>query len=158
MWADMRTRPAWGIMLLRVVLGSIYVMHGYYAAGVLGIDRTTELIARLGNPEPLSRLLAWYVLAAHLAGGALLVLGLFTMAAALAQLPIMAAAVFLLHWPQGFFMRGIIVDAAAGRAVAGGYEFALLVLAATLSIVFTGPGALALDRTRDRHRERVAMP
>ena len=153
----MNTRPAWGILLLRVVLGGTYVMHGYYALGILGIDGTAEVIVRTGNPEAVSRLLAWYVVVAHLAGGALLVLGLFTPVAALVQLPIMAGAVFLLHWPQGFFMRGF-VDTAAGRAVAGGYEFALLVLAATLTIMFTGPGALALDHARARRWERAAVP
>jgi putative oxidoreductase len=154
----MSTRPAWGITLLRVVLGGIFVMHGYYALGVLGVDRTAELMVRIGNPAALSRPLAWYVVAAHLAGGALLVLGLFTTLAALAQVPIMAGALFLLHWPQGFFMHGIVVDAAAGQAVAGGYEFVLLVLVATLTIVFTGPGAWALDRARGRRGTHRAVP
>jgi putative oxidoreductase len=154
----MNTRPAWGIALLRVVLGGIFVMHGYYALGVLGIDRTAELMVRIGTPPALSRLLAWYVVAAHLTGGALLALGLFTTLAALAQVPIVAGALFLLHWPQGFFMHGMVVDAAAGRAPAGGYELALLVLAATLTIVFTGPGALALDSVRDRRGARLSVP
>jgi putative oxidoreductase len=154
----MNTRPAWGIALLRVVLGGIFVMHGYYALGVLGIDRTAELIVRIGNPPALSRPLAWYVVAAHLIGGALLAVGLFTTLAALAQVPIVAAALFLLHWPQGFFMHGIVVDAATGRVVAGGYEFTLLVLVATLTIVFTGPGALALDGVRERQGARLSVP
>jgi putative oxidoreductase len=154
----MNTRPAWGIALLRVVLGGIFVMHGYYALGVLGIDRTAELMVRIGNPPALSRPLAWYVVAAHLTGGALLALGLFTTLAALAQVPIVGGALFLLHWPQGFFMHGVVVDVAAGRAVAGGYELALLVLASTLTIVFTGPGALALDSARGRRGARLSVP
>jgi putative oxidoreductase len=154
----MNARSAWGITLLRVVLGGIFVMHGYYALGVLGIERTAELMVRIGNPEALSRPLAWYLVAAHLAGGALVVVGLFTTLAALAQVPIMAAALFLVHWPQGFFMHGIVVDAAAGRAVAGGSEYALLVLAATLTIVFAGPGALSVDGARAHRGGRLWQP
>jgi uncharacterized membrane protein YphA (DoxX/SURF4 family) len=72
--------------------------------------------------------------------------GLWTRWAALAQVPIMASAVFLYHLRQGFFMTGIVVDPARGLAIAGGYEFTLLVLAATLTLVLAGGGALAADR------------
>ena len=47
-----------------------------------------------------------------------MLLGVFTRWAALANLPIMAGAFFLVHLKQGFFM---------GRD--GGYEYVLLVLA-----------------------------
>jgi putative oxidoreductase len=80
----------------------------------------------------------------------MLILGLWARWAALANVPIMASAVFLLHWKQGFFMSARILDAVAGRAQAVGYEFALLVLVATTAQVFLGGGALAL--TRDRRR------
>src|SRR5439155_15776554 len=97
---------------------------------------------------------------AHLVGGALLVLGLWTRGAALVQVPIMASAVFLLHFGQGFFLRGIVLDQAAGggpagvpirvpmRVMVGGIEYDLLVLAATVTLVLTGAGALALDGRR----------
>lgn len=62
-------------------------------------------------------------------------LGLFTRWAALANLPIMAGAFFLVHLKHGFFV---------GRGE--GYEYVMLVLAATLAQVFLGPGALALRR------------
>jgi hypothetical protein len=38
------------------------------------------------------------------------------------------------------------VDAAKGVAIAGGYEYTLLVLAATVTFVLAGGGAFALDR------------
>ena len=58
----------------------------------------------------------------------------------------MASAFFLHHLRQGFFLTGIVVDAAKGIAIAGGYEYTLLVLAATVTLVLAGGGALALDR------------
>jgi uncharacterized membrane protein YphA (DoxX/SURF4 family) len=71
--------------------------------------------------------------------------------------PVMASAVFLLHVPQGFFMTGIILDAAAGRAIAGGYEFTLTVLVATLAVILLGPGALSVDHAISDRRLDVSM-
>ncbi|MGH7312008.1 MAG: DoxX family membrane protein, partial [Candidatus Rokuibacteriota bacterium] len=112
--------PAWGLAILRVALGVIFVMHGYYAFAVLGPARTADYIVRLGNPPAVGTPLAWYLIIAHVLGGLLLVLGLWTLVAALAQVPIMAAALFLLHAPQGFFMR--VAETPDGRATVAGYE------------------------------------
>lgn len=154
----MGRHAAWGAALLRVVLGLIFVLHGYYAYATLGPAATAGLIGQLGYPEGLVRALAWYLVIVHAGGGFLLLVGLWTAAAAVAQVPIMASAVFLLHWPQGFFMHGIVVDAAAGRAIAGGYEYALLVPAATLALILIGPGAGAIDGRRRRPRHRSFIP
>ncbi|HSF07232.1 MAG TPA: DoxX family protein [Methylomirabilota bacterium] len=149
----MYTAHAWGLTILRVVLGAIFIMHGYYALTVLGLARTADLIVRLGNPPAMGIPLAWYLIVAHLVGGLLLVIGLWTLVAALAQVPIMATAVFLLHAPQGFFMRATISP--AGQPAVAGYEFSLLVLAATLTIVLAGPGAPSADLARGRRRLSV---
>jgi putative oxidoreductase len=102
----------------------------------------------MGYPAALGPVLAWYLIVVHLAGGLLVIAGLWTRWAALAQVPIMASATFLVHWKQGFFMTGIVLDAATGRAIAGGYEYTLLILAATVALALLGPGALALDGLR----------
>jgi putative oxidoreductase len=82
----------------------------------------------------------------HSIGGILLILGLWTRWAAAAQLPIMASALFLHHLKQGFFLTGVVVDPGKGVAIAAGYEYTLLVLAATVTLVLAGGGALAVDR------------
>ena len=48
--------------------------------------------------------------------------------------------------------RGIEV-----RQIAGGYEYVLLVLAATLALALTGPGRLSVDELRARGL-RVEIP
>jgi putative oxidoreductase len=98
----------------------------------------------MGYPPALGPALAWYMILAHSVGGILLVLGLFARWAAAAQLPIMASAFFLHHFRQGFFLTGIVVDQARGVAVAGGYEYTLLVLAATVTLVLAGGGRPAV--------------
>ena len=109
-----------------------------------------------GGPDGtllISELLGWYLVFAHLLGGGLILVGLWTRVAALAQVPIMASAVFLLHWSQGFFVRGMTIDTPQGqRVIAAGYEFALLVLVATVSLILLGPGAVAVDGVRRRGR------
>ena len=124
---------SYGVTILRVVLGVIFVMHAYYAMFYYGIRGTIAFQRSLGLPVP--EIGVWYVILAHGVGGAMILLGVFTRWAALANLPIMAGAFFLVHLKQGFFM---------GRD--GGYEYVLLVLACTLALVFLGPGALSLRR------------
>lgn len=124
---------SYGATILRITLGVIFLMHAYHALVVMGPRGTTAFQHSLGLPVP--EVGAWYLIVAHGLGGALLILGLFTRWAALANLPIMAGAFFLVHLKHGFFV---------GRAE--GYEYVMLVLAATLAQVFLGPGALALRR------------
>ncbi len=124
---------SYGATILRVALGIVFVMHAYFALAVDGVRGTIALQRSLGLPLP--ELGAWYVILTHGLGGVLIIVGLFTRWVALANLPIMAGAFFLVHLKQGFFM---------GRD--GGYEFVFLVLAANLALVFLGPGALAVRR------------
>jgi putative oxidoreductase len=124
---------SYGVTILRVTLGVIFLMHAYLALVVIGVRGAIAFQRSLGIPLP--EVGAWYAIVAHGLGGALLVLGLWTRWAALANLPIMAGAFFLVHLKQGFFM-----------GPGGGYEYVLLVLAATLAQVFLGAGALALRR------------
>jgi putative oxidoreductase len=137
---------AWGTAILRVNLGVVYIMHGWLAAFELGPEGAGGSITRIGYPVSLAIPLAWYLIVAHLVGGVLLVLGLFTRPAALAQIPIMASALFLVHGSQGFFMKP-----------EGGYEYALVVLAVTIALALLGPGAVSLDHARARGR-RIEMP
>ena len=138
----------YGVALLRVVLGAIFLMHGYLGLVVVGPGGFESYAARMGYPVALAPFLAWYLIVAHLVGGALLVLGLWTRTAALVQVPIMASALFLLHFGQGFFLRGIVLDQAAGQVMVGGAEYDLLVLAAAVTLGLTGGGVLALDGRR----------
>ena len=137
-----------GVALLRVGLGVIFVMHGYLALVVIGPTGIAGYTVLMGYPAVVAPLLAWYLILVHGGGGLLVLLGLWTRWAALAQLPIVASALVLHHLRQGFFLTGIVVDPAAGRAIAGGYEYVLLVVLATVALACLGGGALALDRLR----------
>lgn len=133
-----------GGLILRVSLGTIFLLHGYAILFIYTPSGMAGFMASLGFPLPLAS--AWLVGLVHLIGGALLILGLWTRLGALAQAGLMLVATVKVHLAQGFFMTGIILDASAGQAIAGGYEYALALTLASLALVFTGPGLWALDR------------
>lgn len=138
---------AYGITLLRLTLGAIYLMHGYLALVVAGPTATATFLERVaGLPHP--TLLAWVLITAHGLGGLLLVLGAWTRWAATANALVMLVSLVRVHLAQGFFLKGVIVDAAAARATAAGYEYPLLLVAATFALVFLGSGPLAVRGSR----------
>jgi putative oxidoreductase len=139
---------AWGALVLRIVLGVILVMHGYAAFWLIGPRGIGGYIVRMGFPAVTAVPLAWYLILVHTIGGLLIIIGLWTRLAAILNIPVMLCAVILVHLSQGFFMRGVIVDAAAGRAASAGYELSLLVLGCTVAVALMGAGPYALDRRR----------
>jgi putative oxidoreductase len=145
----MTNGAAWGVLLLRIALGVILVMHGYAAVMTFTPRGVAALVTRIGFPAWTAMALAWYLIVVHAVGGALIVLGLWTRLAAVLNVPVMLAAVVLLHWPQGFFMRAVVSE---GRPTVVGYEFALLVLACTLAVALIGAGPLSFDGRRPGRR------
>jgi putative oxidoreductase len=126
---------SYGILLLRVVLGSIMAAHGaqklfgWFGGG--GPRATAGGFAQLGYRQPL--LLAVAAGLAELGGGLLIAAGLLTPLAAVAIAVVMLNAIGTVHWRNGFFNS------------AGGYEFNLLVLAAAVAITATGAARFSLD-------------
>jgi putative oxidoreductase len=88
--------------------------------------------AKAGVPFP--EIGTWYLILAHGLGGILLVLGIFTRWAALANVLAMLGAIVFVHLKKGFW------------AHEGGYEYALVLLVATLTVAMIGGGALSLKR------------
>ena len=124
----------YGALVLRVVLGVIYIAHAYLALVVMGPARFVEFQRAMHVPLP--EIGAWYVIVAHGLGGILLILGLMVRWAALANIPIMAGALWFVHLPQGFFIVGNKI----------GYEYVLVVLGGTVAQALLGPGAFTLKK------------
>lgn len=124
-WADVAP------LVLRVVTGLIFAMHGWQKleGGLAGV---AGMLGGMGFPLPM--LFAVILIAVELVGGIALILGVFTHWAAKLSAIVAAVALVLVHLPNGFFMRD------------GGYEFILLLLAASVSLMITGAGKYSLDR------------
>ena len=122
----------YGVTLLRLVVGAIYIMHAYLALGIFGPSGMIAYQVKNGIPFP--EVATWYLILAHGLGGICLVLGLFTRWAALANVPVMLGAIGFVHLKNGFW------------AHQGGYEYPLVLLLASLALAMTGGGALSLKR------------
>ena len=122
----------YGVTLLRVVLGLVYIMHGYLALVTLGPSGMVAYQVKNGIPFP--EIATWYLILAHGLGGIGLVLGIFPRWAALANVPVMLGAIVFVHLKKGFW------------AHQGGYEYPLVLLLASLALAMTGGGALTLKR------------
>lgn len=121
---------AFAALFLRVVVGVIFLVHGWQKleGGVAG---TAGFLATLGFPAP--EFFAVLLIAAEVIGGALLIIGLLTHWAAKILAIVALVALVTVHLKNGFL------------ASAGGYEFILLILAATLSVMAMGGGKWSVD-------------
>lgn len=126
--------------LLRMYLGA-----GLLARGVLFIIQPNtfmQLVEGASESWLTSSGLMYFVAAIHIIGGVMLALGLFTRLAAIIQIPILAGAVFLVHWQGGLF--------SAGQS----FEFSALVLFLLVLVFLHGSGRWSIDH----HRERTYIP
>ena len=131
----------YGATVLRLFLGVTFLMHAYFAFVIYTPAGAAAFNAKMGIPLP--EVAAWFTILAHGLGGLMMILGLWTRWAALANLPVMLGALVFVHLSQGYFLKGMLVGNAPQAA---GYEYVLLIVGATLAQVLLGGGALAITR------------
>jgi putative oxidoreductase len=130
-------------LALRLAGGAIFVAHGaqklFAAFGGYGLEGTGQFFDSVGlSPGYQMALMAGAV---EFFGGLALILGLLVRPAAAALAFAMLVAVFAVHFSKGFFLDK------------GGYEYALAMLAVSVSLVFSGSGRLSLDRVQSTQSE-----
>ncbi|MFD7496954.1 DoxX family protein [Streptomyces sp. NPDC059832] len=133
--------------LFRIVIGLFFACHG--AASLFGVLGG----AMNGGSIPAGTWPGWYAAVIQFIGGILVLLGLGTRVAALICSGSMAYAYFKVHQPEALF------------PLQNGGEPSAVFCWAFLLLVFTGPGALALDRLfgrggpeREKERESEQAP
>jgi putative oxidoreductase len=122
----------------RTIVGGLFVGHGTQKLfgwfGGNGLEATAAGFDSLGlRPGKRNATAAGL---SEAVGGALLAVGLFTPLAAAALVGTMITAIRTVHWKNGMW------------ATNGGYEYNLVLIAAVLTLVETGPGCLSLDAAR----------
>lgn len=125
-------RVSVGLLILRVVLGVTFLMHGWQKVSEWGLGGTAESFEGMGVPAPAAS--AVFAAVVELLGGLALVLGVLTRLAGILLAVDMAGTLVLVHASEGFF------------AADGGIELVLLLGAAALTFAFTGPGRFAVAR------------
>jgi putative oxidoreductase len=131
--ADMFTgkSQSLGLAVLRIVVGVVFLAHGYQKLFKFGIHGVAGMFGHIGIPLPL--VFAVVVTLVEFVGGILLVTGLATrLPAALIAID-MLVAIFAVHIKHGFFNPM-------------GVEFPLTLLAASICLALTGGGAASLKR------------
>src|SRR4051794_3265359 len=66
-------QPAWGLFPLRLILGVVFIAHGWLKYSSFGIAGTTKFMGGLGIPLP--QVAAVAIIALELLGGLALILG-----------------------------------------------------------------------------------
>ena len=126
----------------------VYLGAGLFFRGLVLALTDTGLQQLTGGAAPslTTSGVALYVMAAHLVGGALLVVGLYTRLAALVQIPVLAGAVLLVHWQNGLL--------SANQSL----EFSALVLFLLGLVFLFGGGRWSLDARRGQRARDGAVP
>ncbi len=125
----------WSPLALRLPVGIIFAAHGAQKLfgwfGGYGLEATGQWMASIGlAPGLLMALLAG---SAEFFGGLALIAGLLVRPAAAVLAFTMLVAILSTHLANGLFMSN------------NGYEFALALLAASVSLFLSGGGRAALD-------------
>jgi putative oxidoreductase len=123
---------AWGLLLLRVALGSMWIAHAMLKPLVFTFAGTAQYFQSVGLPG----VLVAPVFAAELAIGAALMFGIFARQAALLSLPILLTVAWV-HLPNGWLHT----------AQGGGWEYPVFLLVSSLALWLAGDGAWALRRS-----------
>jgi putative oxidoreductase len=127
--------------VLRLVLGVIFFAHGAQKLlgwfGGYGFTGTMGFFTGLLH---IPAVFAFLAIVAEFFGGLGLILGFLTRVAAFGILSNMVVAIAMVHGQFGFFMNW------TGAQKGEGYEYHLLVLAATVLLIIRGAGAASVDR------------
>lgn len=130
------TNAGWGALALRIPVGIIFAAHGAQKLfgwfGGYGLEGTGQWMDSIGlSPGYLMALLAG---GTEFFGGLALIIGLLVRPASAALAFAMVIAIFSVHIQNGLFMSN------------NGYEFGLALLAASVSLMFSGAGRASVDR------------
>ena len=120
----------WGITVLRVVIGVVFLAHGGQKLFIWGFGGVAAFMGKIGIPAPM--LAAIVVTVVEFFGGLALVLGSFTRWAAALLAINMLVAIMTVHLKAGFFLPA-------------GFEFAFTLFAANLALVLLGSGEASVD-------------
>ncbi|MFI0371810.1 DoxX family protein [Actinomadura sp. 1N219] len=138
-----------GLLIGRLAIGAMFVAHGWKKFADTGHSEVAAGFDQLGIPLPdAAAAFATYV---ELLGGVALIIGLLVPLAGVLLAANMAGAFYYVHMDQGFFLDK------------GGYEYVMVLFAASLLLAGTGAGRFSLDglifgRRREDAPERESVP
>lgn len=126
---DPVTAP-YGIFLLRLCLGALFIAHAMLKIRVFTIPGTITFFQSLGLPG----WMAYVTIAAELTGAVCLILGIYPRWAALLLVPLILGTIMTVHGKKGWLFSN----------TDGGWEFPAFWAASLLAVFLLGDGAAVL--------------
>lgn len=129
------TEAGYGLTILRIILGIVFMAHGsqklFGLFGGYGLEGTGKFMESLGlTPGYLMALLAG---SGEFFGGLFVLLGLFSRIGAFLTAVVSVVALLSVHISHGFFMSN------------GGFEYILVLLATSIAIIIEGGAKYSID-------------
>ena len=131
--------------IFRVALGIFITYKGlYFITNMHDLKMTTAGL----NVYFAGAALAHYVIFAHILGGPLIAVGLFTRIVCLIQIPILIGAIVFVNYPEGFLSVGNLRE----------LEISILVLVGLILFMVFGAGRFSLDAKRRMEMKAATHP
>ncbi|PYE16845.1 putative oxidoreductase [Williamsia limnetica] len=138
----MGTSRNFASLVARVILGVIFIFHGWQKLHTNGISATEAFFKSLDIPFP--KAAAWYSALVEFGGGILLILGVLMPLVSLLLIADMIGAIFYAHIDKGFWNAD------------GGYELPLALIAGLVAVGLAETGRTGADGYfTSRRRNRV---
>jgi putative oxidoreductase len=125
---DTKTAP-YAALILRLALGTMFIAHGLMKVFVFTLPGTAQFFAQVGFPG----WTAYPVTALEIAGGIMLVAGVYSRVVAAALIPVLIGAATV-HLGNGWVFS----------APNGGWEYPVLLIVIAAVVALLGDGAYAL--------------
>lgn len=125
-------------LVARIILGFIFIMHGWQKLVTNGVPATADFFDSVGVPLPTFS--AYFATWLELIGGILLILGLLMPLVSLLLILDMIGAIIWVHWDAGFWVGE------------NGYELCLALIAGLLAVGFVSAAPTAADTYLFRRR------
>ncbi|MBJ7288710.1 DoxX family protein [Williamsia sp.] len=127
----MGTSRSFTSLVARVILGFIFIMHGWQKLHTNGIDKTEAGFRAMDVPFP--EFSAHYATWVEFVGGILLIVGILTPLVSILLIIDMIGAIVTVHADKGFWNFD------------GGYEFPLALIAALVAVGLADTGRTGVD-------------
>jgi putative oxidoreductase len=136
-----QTANSWSNLIIRVILGIVMFPHGAQKLfGLFGGYGFSASMSFFTDKMHIPVFFAFLAIIAEGLGSMGLIIGFLTRVAAFGILCNMTVAIWMVHWPNGFFMNWF------GTQKGEGFEYHLLAISVCIALLISGGGKWSVDR------------